>query len=144
MKCESIRARGVLSLAIALFGAGMAPAQTTIYNSNGFDPPTFTTGPLASFYVGGTGGQQGWLTTDLAQVSSPANGAGQIQNSIVFSPTQAFNIIGNRLVNDSTFSAQTFWFRNFPTFAGSFNPVANGTPFVIVNTKEHVSGTPPV
>src|SRR5207245_1749677 len=121
-----------------------APAQTTVYNSSGFEPPTFTTGPLGSFYSGGTGGQQGWLTTDLAQVSSPANGAGQIQTSTVFAGTQSFEVIGSRLVNDPTFSAQTFWFRNFPTFATAFNPVANGTPFVIVSTKQHVTGTPPV
>src|SRR5262245_1745764 len=139
--------RGTLSL---MFAVGMALlvtspvlAQTVIYNSNGFENPPFNQGPLASFYLGGTGGQDGWLTTDLSGVVTPANGAGQVQTANVFAGTQSLAIIGSRLQNDTTFSAQTCWFRNFPTFATAFNPVASGNPFVIINTRQFVASTLP-
>jgi hypothetical protein len=148
MSNESNRApRGAwavaITLAVTLIVASQAPAQTVIYDSTGFEPPTFTTGALGTFYIPpATGGQQNWMTTDLAQVSGPQNGAGQIQNAVAAAGTQSFEIIGQRLVNDSTFSAQTFWFRN--AAAGAINPVGSGTPFVTVSTRQQVSGTPPV
>jgi hypothetical protein len=48
------------------------------------------------------------------------------------------------MIDDTGFSGQGFWFRNYPTFAGSFNPTANGTPLVHMSVMEYVSGTPPV
>jgi len=134
----------VVAMGVGLIATSQAPAQTVIYDSTGFEPPAFTTGALGTFYIPpATGGQQGWQTTDLAQISGAANGAGQIQNAVSFAPgTQSFEIIGQRLVNDTTFSAQTFWFRNAP--AGAINPVGSGTPFVTISTRQQVSGTPPV
>jgi hypothetical protein len=150
MTYSSLRApRGAVSLAIglgiALFAVGPASAQVTIYNSNSFENPPFTTGAIASYWIGGTGGQQGWQTTDLSQTPPlpGSNGAGQIQTGTVFAGTQSFEVIGTRLQNDTTFSANTFWFRS-ATPATAFNPVANSTPFVTISTKQYVSGTPPV
>jgi hypothetical protein len=150
MTMELIRApRGARSVALAvstvLLAVSSAPAQVVIYNSSGFESPTFTTGAQASYWIGGSGGQQGWQTTDLNQQPPlpGSNGAGQIQTSNVFAGSQSFEVIGNRLQNDVTFSANTFWFRS-ATPATAFNPVANGTPFVTISTKEYVSGTPPV
>lgn len=64
--------------------------QAIIYNANGFEPPTFTTGvppnPLAGYNASqtpggqGAGAQDGWSTTDQNQILYPLinNPAGYI------------------------------------------------------------------
>ena len=136
---------GMLTLALP----AAALAQTTvIYNSNGFESP-MTTGRLAGYFTGGglpnppgPGAQQGWYTTDPREdpVFGFLFGGGQsgfIQNAVVQSGTQAFRVDGTKLVNDSSFSGGTFWWKypDNPPFAGNvFNPVANGTPIVVAQT----------
>jgi hypothetical protein len=142
--------RGVLCLAIAVgmawIGAGPATAQTVIYDSRGFEPPAippgpFNTGPLATFYIPpATGGQDGWLTTDLnQQFGGAGNGAGQIVTANPFAGTQAFRIDGTKLFQDMSFGNSTLWFRN--AAAGAINPVASGTPFVTVSTRQRVDSS---
>jgi hypothetical protein len=146
MSNESLLApRGVWSMAVAigmaLITAGQAHCQTVIYDSTGFEPPTFTTGALGTFYVPpASGGQNGWLTTDITQqLNGPAGGAGQIVAVNPFAGTQSFRIDGTKLFNDTTFGGSTFWFRN--AAAGAINPVGSGTPFVSVSTRLRVEST---
>src|SRR5207302_2421901 len=73
----------------------------------------------------------------------PASHAGQIQTTNNFAGSQSFEILGNRVPDDGTFNHNTFWFRSAPA-ATAFNPVANGTPFVTISTRQNVTGTPPV
>jgi PEP-CTERM motif len=133
------------ALAVALIAATQAPAQTVIYDSTGFESPTFATGALASYWgpppnPPGPGGQNGWLTTDVTQaLSGPAGGAGQIVNVNAFAGTQAFRIDGTKLFNDPQFFASTFWFRS--AAVGAISPVASGTPFVTVSTRQRVDTT---
>lgn len=125
----------------ALFASAMnAHGQTTmLYDSGGFEPTAYLPGSLGAHYLSGTGGQQGWLTTDLNQLFGAP--AGIVQSSFVQSGSQAFHINGQRLTNDPDFGPQSFWYRNYPTAAGAYNPVANGTPIVRVNYNQYVSGT---
>src|SRR5262245_15230951 len=107
---ERTNGRNWLSLgfvcAAALFSPSAGRAQMTLFNSNGFESPTFAPGILGSFYIGGTGGQQGFLTTDFNQfLGAPA---GTIQSGTVFAGSQAFQIHGPGLFDDGTFSGQTF------------------------------------
>ena len=104
-------------------------AQITLFNSNGFEPATFTTGNIGAFYGGGgPAGQQGYLTTDISQLLGTP--AGNIQTGTVLNGTQAFQINGNNLFDDGTFAGQTFFYRNYPTAGTAFNPVGSGTPLV--------------
>ena len=132
--------RFVLICAVIAVSPAAAQAQISLFNSNGFEPPTFAPGVLASYYGGGTGGQQNYLTTDFNQLlGSPA---GTIQTALVQSGTQAFRINGSQLFDDTSFGGQTFWYRNYPTAATAFNPVVSGTPIVRVNYNQYVSSVP--
>ncbi len=110
-----------------------AQSQVTIFNSNGFEAPFYSPGPL----VGGAP-QQGWLTTDLNDGSTPA---AVIQNSVVFQGAQALQVVGPNLANDFLFSYQTFWYHD-PSSQGilPYNPVANGHPFLIVRWRQMLDG----
>jgi hypothetical protein len=131
----------LLSLATLLALPAISPAQvTTIFNSNGFEQPTFNPGILGSHFSGGTGGQQGFLTTDFSQLLGTP--AGNVQSAVTQSGSQAFHIDGTRLFDDQNFAGQTFWYRNFPTPAGAFNPVGNGSPIVQYHFSQHVTSTP--
>lgn len=129
-----------LSLLAVLVGAAETRAQTTmLFDSGGFEPNTYLPGSLGAHYQAGTGGQAGWSTTDLNQLFGAP--AGVIQSSIVQSGSQAFRIDGTRLTNEPNFGPLSFWYRNYPTAAGAYNPVASGTPIVRVNYNQFVSGT---
>jgi hypothetical protein len=131
----------LLSLATLLVVPAISPAQVTpIFNSNGFEQPTFNPGILASHFSGGTGGQQGFLTTDFNQLLGTP--AGNIQTAVTQSGAQAFHINGTRLFDDPAFFGQTFWYRNFPTPATAFNPAGNGSPIVQYNYSQHVTSVP--
>jgi PEP-CTERM motif len=129
-----------LVCAAALISPAMSRAQVSLFNSNGFESPTFATGILGSYYIGGTGGQQGFLTTDFNQfLGAPA---GTIQSGTVFAGSQAFQIHGPGLFDDGTFSGQSFWYRNYPTAATAFNPVLSGTPIVRMTFNQYITSTP--
>src|SRR5262245_1565445 len=119
----------------------LTQAQTTLFNSNGFEAPTFVTGNLAAYYMGGSGGQQNYLTTDFIQGLGGA-AAGTIQTGTVQSGSQAFQVSGPALFDDPTFSGQTFWYRNYPTASAAFNPVGNGNPVVRIAYDQRVTSAP--
>ncbi len=129
----------LLTIAMLCWPAIGQAQVVTLYDSGGFESPGFGAGVLGSYYQGGGGGQQSWLTTDFNQLLGLP--AGLIQNSVVHSGAQAFHINGPRLFNDPNFGGQTFWYRNFPSAATAFNPVANGTPVVNMKFHEFVTGT---
>jgi hypothetical protein len=127
--------------AIALvLATPIAQAQTVLFNSNGFESPTFATGMLGTYYGGGSGGQQSYLTTDFNQLLGTP--AGTIQTGTVQSGAQAFQINGSRLYDDSTFGGQSFWYRNYPTATTAFNPTGSNVPIVRVVYNQYVSSTP--
>lgn len=66
---------------VLLAGAGVASAQTFLYNSNGFEAPGFTVGALV--------GQQGFVNDVPAAVT-----AGTIQNTLANGGTQAVRLAG--------------------------------------------------
>lgn len=109
-----------------------AQAQTTLYNSNGFEAPGYSGGSLVP--------QQGWQTTDMNQFSTPA---GVVQSTQVFQGNQAFQAIGPNLANDVGFSFQTFWYHDSVSLPGvlPFNPVANGLPVVRVSWRQYLDGS---
>jgi PEP-CTERM motif len=131
---------GLISAAVLLFPATGRAQVFTIFNSNGFESPTFVSGTLGSYYLGGSGGQQSYLTTDFSQILGTP--AGNIQSGTVFAGSQAFQINGSRLFDDSNFSGQTFWYRNYPTPGSAYNPVLNGRPIVSVNYDQRVTSVP--
>ncbi len=103
-----------LTVALAVPAAG----QTTIFNSNGYEPGA------TGYTPGNVVGQRGFQ-------GQPTSGtAGSIQTATVASGTQAFQIAGPALVNNTTFGGGNFWFQ--PT---DYNPVASATPHVIVDFK---------
>src|SRR4051794_4156695 len=81
---------GLISAAVLLFPATGRAQVFTIFNSNGFESPTFVSGTLGSYYLGGSGGQQSYLTTDFNQILGTP--AGNIQSGTVFAGSQAFQI----------------------------------------------------
>jgi len=127
---------GLISAAVLMFPA-FGHAQVALFNANGFETPTFMTGTLGSYYLGGSGGQQSHLTTDFSQLLGTP--AGNIQSGTVSAGSQAFQINGARLFDDTGFSGQTFWYRNYPTAATAYNPVTSGTPIVSVNYDQFVT-----
>jgi hypothetical protein len=115
-------------------------AQVTLFNSNGFEPTTFSTGNIGAYYGGGgPAGQQSYLTTDFSQLLGTP--AGNIQTGTVLNGTQAFQINGNNLFDDGTFAGQTFWYRNYPTAATAFNPVGSGNALVRIAYDQRVTST---
>src|SRR5689334_21633213 len=106
----SLAAAGLLSV------PSPGRAQVTVFNSNGFESPSYNNSALAGYWSTppGPGSQQGWLTTDLNQFFTSTNPAGAVQNGTACAASQAFEVIGSRLANDSSFAGQTFSFRNFP------------------------------
>lgn len=132
---------------LALAGAGMfgVPAVgwaqvTSVFNSNGFESPTFVPGVLGTNTLGGPVGQQGFFTTDFNQLLGTP--AGNIQSAVMQSGAQAFHIDGPRLFNDGALGGQTFWYRNFPSAGSAFNPTANGSPIVQYQFSQLVTSSP--
>ncbi len=109
-------------------------AQITIFNSNGFESPSYTAGPL----VGGSP-QQGWITTDLNNGSTPA---AVIQSTNVFQGSQALQVIGPNLANDFLFSYQSFWYQDSSSLGIlPYNPVLDGRPMVTVRWQQFLDGS---
>jgi hypothetical protein len=111
---------------VAVLVSSPAVAQTSIYNSGGFEG--FSTGDFSP--------QDNWMTTDLNQGISSA---GIIQSSTTFAGVRALQVIGPNLVNDIGFSFQTFWFQD--RTSNPFNPVLNGTPIVRTTWRQLITGT---
>jgi hypothetical protein len=130
---------GLICAGVLIFPA-TGRAQVALFDSNGFESPTFAQGTLGSFYLGGTGGQQGHLTTDFNQLLGTP--AGNIQSGTVLAGAQAFQITGSRLFDDTGFNGQTFWYRNYPTAGAAYNPVLSGTPIIRINYDQRVSSVP--
>lgn len=142
MKFMTCNLRFLLSLTGFLAICCAANAQVIpIYNSNGFEGPTFTNGaPLGgynpTFTPGGqiTSTQDNWSNTDQLLIIPGFPPIGQIQNGLVQSGSQAVRIYGERLTENATFAGGNFWWR-YPDFAGNvFNPLANNTPIVVAQT----------
>jgi hypothetical protein len=131
--------RSVDALICAAVLAFTADSRAQIpLNTGGFEAP-YTAGILGSHYQTGTGGQQGWLTTDFNQLLGIP--AGLVQTGTVHSGLQAFHVNGPRLFDDPTFGGQTFWYQNYPVAATAFNPVSSGTPIVQMNFDQRVNST---
>jgi PEP-CTERM motif len=130
-------ARGVLICAAVLTCTADSRAQIPL-NTNGFESP-YAAGNLGSHYQTGTGGQQGWLTTDFNQLLGTP--AGVVQTATFQSGLQAFHVNGPRLFDDPNFGGQTFWYQNYPVAANAFNPVNSGTPIVQMNFDQRVNST---
>jgi hypothetical protein len=117
-----------LLLAAAALWPGTQPAraQTVIFDSNGFEAPTYTAGAIA--------GQQNFQAL-------PTPSAGMIQTGTVFAGSQAFQIVGSQLQSTSAlgYGDANFWYFGFSA-ASAFNPVARGNPFVHMQFEGRVSG----
>jgi PEP-CTERM motif len=101
-------------------------AQTTIYNSGGFE----------AYNIDTLSPQDNWNTTDGNQFGTPA---GIVQSTTTFAGTRAVQVIGQNLLNDITFSNQTFWWQD--RVATPINPVAQGTPIIRTTWRQFVTGT---
>lgn len=122
------RVGAALGLALSLvIPASPASGQTTIFNSNGFEAPSYSTAGTGNIF-----GQQGFTFV-------PSNTAGVIQNTTVRNGTQAFQVIGpnmiapgynefNPLTGQTVYTGANYWYRN--NF--NYNPIASATPFVQV------------
>jgi hypothetical protein len=119
--------RSLVAAFVLAAAAAPAAGQTGPFNSNGFESPTFTITPSSNIV-----GQQGFQAT-------PANTAASIQTATVFAGTQALQISGPALVNDTTFAGGNFWYRSSP-FATAYNPVGSNTPIVRVEAQTRTSG----
>jgi len=132
---------GYSVVAILLFSSAVSAQSINIYNSGGFEGPTFTNGaPLGgynpSFTPGGqvTSTQDNWNNTDQLLIIPGFPPIGEIQTGLVQSGSQAVRIHGERLTENGTFEGGNFWWR-YPDFAGNvFNPLANNTPVVVAQT----------
>lgn len=136
-----------MALGICLSWTASSSAQPiVIYNSNGFEPPTFTAvgnpplgGYNPAFVPGGQAAesQDLWSTSDDNQILYPIinNPAGFLQTSITQGGSgQALRAQGDRLLAAEGLGGGTFWWR-YPDFAGNvFNPVANSRPIVVAST----------
>jgi hypothetical protein len=121
----AIRVGAALGLVVGF--AFPANGQTTIFNSNGFD---------TGYATGNIFGQQGFVPEPLF------TSAGVIQNTTTFSGTQAFQVVGQSLQNNTPFQGGNFWFRS-SSFATAYQPTGpggQGTPFVQVSFQSRTSG----
>jgi hypothetical protein len=111
---------------LAAVGAGTQPAraQVVVFDSNGFESPTFSNGAIS--------GQQGFQFL-------PSSAAGVVQNGTVFGGSQAFEIVGSQLQENDTYGQANFWYKSY-SFAAATNPVASGNPLLHVSFAGRVSG----
>ena len=98
--------------------------QVTVYNSNGFESPTYSAGAIS--------GQQGFQFL-------PSSAAGVVQSGTVFAGSQAFQIVGSQLQPNASYGDANFWYKDY-TVAGATNPVASGNPTVHMTFAGRVSG----
>ena len=102
-----------------------ARAQVVVFNSNGFESPTFSAGAIS--------GQQGFQFL-------PSSAAGVVQSGTVFGGSQAFQINGSQLQENDAYGQANFWYKGF-SVAAATNPVASGNPIVHVAFAGRVSGS---
>src|SRR2546423_350875 len=98
-----------LCLTAALVGPPPAAAQLVVFDSNGFESPTFTTGNIA--------GQQAFQFLPIAS-------AGTIETGTVSAGSRAFQITGALLLPNSLYGDANFWYKSY-TVAGAVKPVAS-------------------
>jgi hypothetical protein len=112
-------------LVIAWAAPQPARAQVVIFNSNGFEAPTFSAGAIS--------GQQGFQFL-------PSSAAGVIQSGTVFGGSQAFQLVGSQIQQNDAYGNANFWYKSY-SVGGAVNPVASGNPIVHVNFAGRVSGS---
>jgi hypothetical protein len=117
-----------LLLAAALAGPQRARAQVVVFDSNGFESPTFSAVAIS--------GQQGFQFL-------PSLAAGIVQSGTVFAGSQAFQINGSQLLQNDSYGQANFWYKSY-SVAGATNPVATGNPIVHVSFAGRVSGSVPL
>ena len=122
---KKLRLAAALSL-VALMPV-VANAQTSLFNSNGFEPP---------YALANINNQFGWSAQGSA-------GAGFVVNTTVNSGTQSFRINGPSLTGGGLGgSGSSFWVQLLaPNLGASFKPVAAGKPVLIVNWKQFLTGS---
>lgn len=104
--------------------AAFAAAQTSVYDSGGFESP---------FVAGNLNGQQGFAY-------SGGLSAGRVQTAVTFGGTaQAAQIRGTSLSTNIGLSGGNFYYQFYGPDAG-YQPVASGTPFVQVGFQGNTSG----
>lgn len=113
-----------LCAALLLPSTRAAVAQTTIFNSNGFEAGTFNTGNIHN--------QQGFQAL-------PLTSAGSIQTATVFAGSRAFRINGPTTASNVPFGDVNFWYKPY-TQANTVNPVNLGTPHVQLSGQFRMSG----
>ncbi|HEY1378410.1 MAG TPA: PEP-CTERM sorting domain-containing protein [Gemmataceae bacterium] len=113
-------------VAIAL-AAPRAAAQVVVYDSNGFEAPSYSVGNIT--------GQQGYQFL-------PTPAAGTIQTGTVMSGSQAFQIVGSQLQSTSAmgYGDANFFYKSY-SFGAGVNPVASGNPIVRLSFDGRVSGS---
>jgi hypothetical protein len=114
----------VVALAITLAAAAPAAAQVTVFNSNGFESPSYNVGNIFN--------QQGFQFL-------PSLTAGVIQNGTVMSGSQSFQIVGTALQANNQYGDANFFYKDY-TVGGAVNPVASGNPIVRMVYDGRVSG----
>lgn len=117
------------ALASALMAAPPAAAQVLIYDSLGFEAPTYSAGPINN--------QQ--LFTFLPSPNSGLIHSGTVADGTVFTGTQSFQIVGAQLVSTGpSFGDANFHYRSYTN--GAINPVLSGNPIVRMSYDGYVQG----
>ena len=124
----------LLSAAALWHGTPPARAQVSIFNSNGFESPSYSAGTI-------TGQNASTVAGPLTFQALPTPSAGMIQTGTTFAGSQAFQIVGSQLVSTSAlgYGDANFWYVDFST-ANAFKPVASGNPIVHMQFQGRVSG----
>jgi hypothetical protein len=117
-------ARPIVALMVALAAASAASAQVVVFDSNGFESPTFNPGSINN--------QQGF-----AFLPNPA--VGVIQSGTTLNGGQAFQLVGTQILPNAAYGDANFLYRG-NTFAAATNLVASGNPIVRVSYDGRVSG----
>jgi hypothetical protein len=119
----ALRPAAALAFALALTAPAAGQTTTTIWNSDGFESPSFTTGTIFN--------QQSFKV-------APANPAGQIQTNVVHNGAQAFHINGPTMVTPGfSNTGANFWYRD----DFNYNPGNAGTPYVQVQFSSRRTAT---
>ena len=108
----------------AWLGTPRAAADVVVFDSNGFETPTFTAGNMT--------GQQGFQAL-------PGSGAGTVQTGTTMSGSQALQINGSALLPNAAYGDANFWYKSY-SVASAVKPVPSGNPVVKVNFNGRVSG----
>lgn len=114
-----------VAAAVALAAAPQAAADVVVFDSNGFEAPSYSAGTIFN--------QQGFQVL-------PTPNAGMIQSGTVMSGSQAFQIVGAQLQSTGQqYGDGNFFYKSYG-FGAGVNPVASGNPFVHLSFDGRVSG----